>query len=32
MVCRILTPQAGIELWSLAVKVLSPNHWAAKSS
>lgn len=28
--CRILVPQAGIEPWSLAVKVQSLNHWTAK--
>ena len=27
MACKILVPLPGIELWSSAVKVQSPNHW-----
>ena len=30
MAYEILVPQAQMEPWPLAVKVLSPNHWTAR--
>lgn len=32
LVCGILVPCAGIDLWPLAVTALSPNHWGTSLS
>lgn len=32
MVCGILVPRPGFELWHLVVKTWSPNHWPPRNS